>query len=418
MAKSPGRVAVIGAGIVGVSTALWLQREGRDVLLLDRAGPGAGASFGNGGVLASAAVVPVTVPGTLRRAPRMLLNRDRPLFLRWRSLPRLLPWLTRYLSHANDRDARRIAGALLPLTGESLADHRALSEGTAAARYLVASDYVYLYRDRAAFDADSYGWNLRRAAGFGWREMEGAALRAHDPSFSDALGFGACLPGHGHVTDPGAYVQALARHFEMQGGRLLRAQVDDIAHAAGQVTGLRAGGATLPCDAVVLTAGAHSAPLARKMGLGIPLETERGYHLDLWTPSATPRTPVMVTEGQFVAVPMDGRLRLAGIIEFGGLEAPPSAAPFDLLRRAIRRAMPGLRWAREERWMGHRPATPDSLPVIGPAPGLDGAWLGFGHHHVGLTAGPRTGKLLAQCIAGKRPNIDMAPYDPARFARR
>jgi D-amino-acid dehydrogenase len=248
--------------------------------------------------------------------------------------------------------------------------------------------------------------------------MEGAALRAHDPGFSDALGFAACLPDHGHVSDPGAYVQALARHFETSGGRLLRAEVDDIVHAAGRVTGVRAGGATLPCDAVVLTAGAHSAPLARRMGLRIPLETERGYHLDLWAPSATPRAPVMVTEGQFVAVPMDGRLRLAGILEFGGLDAPPSAAPFDLLRRAIRRAMPGLRWAREERWMGHRPATPDSLPVIGPAPGLDGAWLGFGHHHVGLTAGPRTGRLLAQCIAGNRPNIDMAPYAPARFAGR
>ncbi|MDJ1018343.1 MAG: FAD-dependent oxidoreductase, partial [Paracoccaceae bacterium] len=182
-----------------------------------------------------------------------------------------------------------------------------------------------------------------------------------------------------------------------------------------QVTGIRIGGETLPCDGAVLATGAWSGPLARDLGLKVPLESERGYHLELWEPSVMPRAPVMIASQKFVATPMEGRLRLAGIVELGGLDAPPSRAPFDLLRRSAKAAMPGLEWAREEEWMGHRPAPADSIPVIGAVPGLQGAYTAFGHHHIGLTSGPKTGRLLSQIIAGKQPNLDVGAYSPARF---
>ena len=130
-----------------------------------------------------------------------------------------------------------------------------------------------------------------------------------------------------------------------------------------------------------------------------------------------PRSPVMVASGKFVITPMEGRLRLAGVVEFGGLDAPPSKAPFALLRRNIRKAMPSLTWSRETEWMGHRPAPADSIPLVGAVPGMPGAWMGFGHHHIGLTGGPKTGQLLAQMISGQTPNIDVTAYSPARFAR-
>jgi D-amino-acid dehydrogenase len=410
-----GPVAVIGAGIVGVSTAIWLQRGGADVVLIDRIGPAAGASYGNGGVLASCSIVPVTVPGLLARAPRMLFDPGQPLFLKWSYLPRLLPWLRRYLGHCNAGDVGRIATALMPIVGDSLADHQALSAGTGAEKWLVPSDYVFAYRDRAHFEADAFGWSIRRAHGFEWEEMEGETLRAWDPALAPALGFAARLGGHGHVTDPGRYVEDLAAHFLAKGGRLLRADVTDFAREGGRLTGVRAGGETIACSAAVLAAGVWSRPLARKLGLDIPLESERGYHVDLLEPSAVPRAPVMIASGRFVATPMNGRLRLAGIVEFGGTAAPPSRAPFDLLLRNIRAAMPGLRWKEAREWMGHRPAPADSIPVIGEAPGVKGAWLGFGHHHVGLTGGPKTGRLLAQLVSGCAPNINLAPYAPSRF---
>ena len=411
-------VAIVGAGIVGVSTAIWLQRAGHRVVLIDAKGPGEGTSHGNAGVLASCSIVPVTVPGLVRRAPRMLLDPAQPLYLRWAYAPRLAPWLRRYLGHANARDAARIAAALAPIVGDSLADHRALAEGTGAERFVHPSDYLFLYRSRAAFEADAFGWGLRRAHGFAWEELEGAALAAYDPSLGPGGGFAAKLPDHGRVSDPGAYVKALAAHVEARGGRLLRARVEDLVRERGRVTGVRAGGETLPCDAAVIATGVWSKGLAARLGLDVPLESERGYHLELWEPSAMPRAPVMVAAGKFVATPMEGRLRLAGIVEFGGLDAGPSRAPFDLLRRGVRAAFPGLAWAREVEWMGHRPAPADSIPLIGEAPGLRGAWMGFGHHHVGLTGGPKTGRLLAQMIGGAQPNVDVRPYSPSRFAQR
>ena len=412
------RVAVVGAGIVGVSTAIWLQRMGHRVVLIDRTGPAAGASYGNGGVLASCSIVPVTVPGLVAKAPRMLLDPAQPLYLKWGYLPKLTPWLRRYLSHANARDAARIAAALAPLVGDSLEEHRALAQGTGAERWIVPSDYAFLYRSRAAFEADGFAWGLRRAHGFRWEELEGEALAAYDPAFGEAIGFAAKLGGHGRISDPGAYVTALAAHLAARGGEVVRAEVEDLVREGPRVTGVRASGATIPCDAAVIATGAWSKGLAARLGLDVPLESERGYHLELWEPSVMPRSPVMVSHAKFVATPMEGRLRLAGVVEFGGLDAPPSLAPFDLLRRAARAAMPGLAWARETEWMGHRPAPADSIPLIGAVPGLEGAWMGFGHHHVGLTGGPKTGRLLSQMISGATPNVDVGAYSPSRFARR
>lgn len=416
----PRRAVVIGAGIVGVATALRLRRDGHEVTIVDPRPPGEGASFGNGGVLASCSIVPVTTPGLLAKAPRMLLDPDQPLFLRWRYLPRLAPWLIRYLRHANAEDARRIAAALAPIVGDSLAEHRALSEGTPAAAYVVPSDYVFVYRDRAAFEGDAFGWGVRRDHGYRWDELEGAAFRAYEPLLAPSQGFGARLGDHGRISDPGAYVKALAAQAVAEGARLVEAEAEDVAREGGAVSGVRVRGRdgrgeTLPCDVAVLAAGVWSGGLARRLGLSVPLESERGYHLELWEPSATPRAAFMIASGKFVVTPMEGRIRLAGVVEFGGLDAPPSRAPFALLRRQIRAAMPGLSWREEREWMGHRPAPADSIPVIGEVPGLRGAFCGFGHHHVGLTGGPRTARLLAQLISGRRPNVELAAYAPSRF---
>jgi D-amino-acid dehydrogenase len=408
-------VIVIGAGIVGVSTAIWLQREGRDVILIDRAGPGEGTSYGNGGVLASCSIVPVTVPGLIRKAPAMLFNPEQPLFLRWSYLLKIAPWLVRYLSHCNRESVERIADALLPIVVDSLADHQALAAGTGAEKWIVPSDYVFAYRHRAHFAGDSFGWSIRRARGVAWEEIEGPAVCDYDPIFSDDIGFLVRVPAHGMIADPSRYVKDLAVHAENCGARIIKAEVTDFVREAGKVTGVRAGGEAVAGSAVVVATGVWSKRLAGKLGLNVPLESERGYHVDLWGANRMPRSPVMFASGRFVATPMQGRLRLAGIVEFGGLDAPSSRAPFDLLLKQSRAAISGLAWEEAREWMGHRPAIADSIPVIGEVPAASGAFLGFGHHHIGLTGGPKTGRLLAQLIAGRRPNIDLAPYAPSRF---
>jgi D-amino-acid dehydrogenase len=415
MTSEKKTVVVIGAGIVGVSTAIWLQRDGHDVVLVDKAGPGEGTSFGNGGVLASCSIVPVTVPGLLAKAPRMLLDPNQPLFLKWGYLPRLAPWLIRYLGHANAAAVKRRAAALAPIIGDSLSDHQALSAGTGAEKWVVPADYLFLYDNRAHFDGDAFGWSVRKEHGFEWDILEGKAFTDYDPAYGPTLDCAVRLKDHGRIADPGRYVKDLAAHVEKSGGRIIIGEAGDIVRADGRVTGVRVSGETIDCDAAVVATGVWSGPLARKLGIEVPLESERGYHLELWEPSVMPRSPVMIASGKFVATPMEGRLRLAGIVEFGGLDAAPSHAPFALLKRNVEAAIPGITWKETAEWMGHRPSIADSIPVIGEATDVKGAYFGFGHDHVGLTGGPKTGRLISQLVSGRSPNIDLAPYAPTRF---
>jgi D-amino-acid dehydrogenase len=412
------RIAVLGAGITGVSAAEWLRRDGHDATLIDRVEPGdpAQASYGNAGVLANSGVVPVPVPGLMAKARRMLLDPDEPLFLRWSYLPRLLPWLARFLGHGRREEVERISRALADLVGDTADQHRALAAGTGAERYLGTGRYTYLYRDRAAWEADGLGRALREAAGLRAEALDRQRLLALDPELGEDYRFGLSFEESGHVTDPGRYLAALFAHFRGQGGVFLRAPVEDV-RPEGEGVRVTAGGEARAFDRAVIALGAWSGPLVERLGHRAALESERGYHLVLEGASHRPPGPMMLTDAKFVAGPMEDGLRLAGLVEFGGLDAPPSQAPVRLLRRRLRRLYPRLSWEGERVWMGHRPSTTDSLPVIGESPKAPGVWLAYGAQHLGLTMGPKTGRLIADGMAGRRPNIDLAPVRPGRFDR-
>ncbi len=408
-------VIVIGAGIVGASTALWLLRAGQRVTVIDRAGWGAGTSHGNGGVLAAAAMLPVTGPGLVRKAPAMVLDPNYPLFLRWGYLPRLLPWLRKYLSHANDVDTRRIAEGLAPIVSDTVTQHHALAEGTAAADWLENSDYSYAYATRAAFEADAYAWGLRAQHGFVPEIREGDAAHAYVPNLARDITCVATLKDHGYVRDPGGYVRALGQEIQANGGTFVQADVTDFDIAEDTFRAVVTNQGSFAGDAAVLTAGVWSKPLMRRLGINVPLESEGGYHIVFRGAKDGPDHPMMLASGKFVATPMDEGVRCAGILEFGGLEAGPSKAPFDFLRRHTKAAFPNMTWKDEVEWHGHRPAPADSLPLIGEVR-KSRIFTGFGHHHIGLTGGPKTGRLLSQLITGTMPNLDMTPYAPTRFA--
>jgi glycine/D-amino acid oxidase-like deaminating enzyme len=409
------KVVVVGAGIVGVAAAIWLRRAGNDVTLVDRSEPGQATSYGNAGVLAASSVAPVTGPGLILKAPRMLINPDFPLFLRWSYLPKLAPWLARYLRHANDADTRRIAAGLHHIIGDTVEQHKALAGGTPAEKWIRDSDYVYAYADRTAFAADAYVWALRKEAGFTPTLVEGGAVREVEPGLGESIQFLAVMKHHGYILDPGAYVGDLAKYFSDLGGRVMQATVSDFDLAGGVIKAVETTEGRLECDAAVLATGVWSKPLMRKLGLNVPLESERGYHIVFTNPSITLRSPTMIASGKFVATPMSEGLRCAGLVEFGGIEAGPSRKPLDLLRRKVKTAFPDLHAAQEITWLGHRPAPSDSLPLIGEV-GASRVFAAFGHHHVGLTGGPKTGRIVAAMIAGVAQNIDLKPYDPQRFA--
>ena len=411
---NPQKIIVIGAGINGVSAAIWLRRAGHDVTLLDKDGPGAGASFGNAGLLAQWAIIPVNTPGLMKAGLKYLADPKSPLFLQWSYMPRLLPWLRKFLSHANEHGARRMIEGLIPIVTDSVEQHRALTHGTSAADFIALSDFSYAYESRAAFEADSYGWRFREEAGMAPELVEGAAVQEAEPILGPRIQCLAVTRDHGHILNPGSYLKALAQVLVEEGGTLKQAEVMDITLADGRITAVETDQGSLPCEHAVLAAGIWSKALTRKLGVRVPLEAERGHHLHLKNPSQMPRNPLMVTTGKFGVTPMSDGLRCAGTVELGSIEKGPSRKALDLIRHYIAQTFPDLTYDSAEEWLGFRPSTPDSLPLVGEF-GQTGIHAAFGHQHIGLTAGPKTGRLVADLISGKRPNMDLSPYDANRF---
>ncbi|MEM1317804.1 MAG: FAD-binding oxidoreductase [Pseudomonadota bacterium] len=418
---SPGEqtdhVVIIGAGIVGISAGIWLQRAGVSVTLVDPNGPAGGTSYGNAGVLAASSIIPVTAPGLMKTAPKYLMDPQSPLFLRWSYLPKLLPFLAKYLPYARENRTRVIADGLAAILHDTADQHVAVSKGTGAERYVDVGDYVFGYDSEAAFKADAFGWGLRTEHGLEFEPMDEAAIAAYDPFMAGRFPFAVRCPNHGRITDPGAYVKALATHLESVGGRFVKAKVNDIIMEGERAKGVATDQGRIEGDAVILATGIWSKPLAEKLGVAVPMEAERGYHMEFIDPPVMPKAPIMVASKKYVLTPMDGRLRCAGIVEFGGLTPKKSRAPLELLRKRTLELVPELVECETVDWLGFRPSTSDSLPVIGATPKATNVFTGYGHQHVGLTAGPKTGRWLAQLITGETPNVDLAPYSPNRFNR-
>jgi D-amino-acid dehydrogenase len=404
------KILVIGAGIVGVSTALWLQRDGHNVTLIDKEGPSAGASSGNAGVLSSGSLVPVTVPGLFGKAPKMLFNSNQPLFLKWSYLPKLIPFLWKYMNHANANSVERISNGLSQLLHDAPDQHLALAKGTDAEKYIDMVDYLFGYADEAAFKDDRFGWDVRERRGVTFAPMNANEMVDYDPNLKGRFGYGVQCKNHGKINDPGAYVKKLAEHFASNGGTILIKDVKGFDIKDGHCTGIITAGGPVVADAYILTTGAWSSVWEKALGITIPMESERGYHIEFVNPSITLRSPLMVAGGKFVVNSMTGRMRCAGVIEFGGLDAPASKAPIKLLKKQMADLFPDLTYDRIDEWMGHRPATADSLPIIGVSPKADNVFLGYGHQHIGLSGGPKTGRWLAKLATGTPMNTDLSAY--------
>ena len=414
MSKSKLNCVVVGAGIVGVATGIWLARAGAQVTLIDRLPPGEGTSHGNAGVLAACAMVPVTGPGLLSKAPGLLMDKDSPLFMRWSYLPKIAPWLWRYLSYANNDDTQRISDKLAVIVCDSVEQHQDLAGNTEADRWLQPSDYQFAYQTLADYEADAYVWSIRRRHGFEPQILTGNEVREKEPVLGPAIDLLAVVKRHGHITSPGLYVKSLARVFESLGGTIRQAAVDELTLTDGRVSAVQTSEGSFACDHAVIATGVWSKRLCEQFGLKIPLESERGYHVIFKNPSEQVTIPTMIASGKFVATPMHDGMRCAGIVELGGLEAGPSNQPVELLMRHVKRTFPAMTYSDTVEWLGHRPAPADSLPFIGEI-GQTGVYTAFGHHHIGLTGGPKTGRMIAELIIGERNASELAAFRPDRF---
>ena len=413
-------VGVIGAGMVGITAASFLQRDGHTVFVLDPGAPGEGASFGNAGCLNGSSVVPMSMPGTIRNVPGWLLDPLGPLAIRWRYLPMAAPWLIRFVRAGTPERVKAQARALRALLAPSIETLLPLAKAAGVADLIHRAGHLWVYRTEESFRKDQAAWRLRRDNGVAVTELDTDQLRQTEPALSREFTRGILVEENGHLGNPHRMVQALAQELQRNGGDIHQARATGFALDGGRLKAIRSDRGDFACDAAVVAAGAWSKPLAASLGEVVPLETERGYHIMVRNPEVMPRLPVADADGKFVGTPMETGLRFAGTVELAGLDAPPDWRRARMLLEQGRRLLPGLTAAYPEEelsvWMGHRPSLPDSLPCLGPSARSPDVVYAFGHGHVGMAASPMTGKLVADLVAGRAPAIDITPFRAGRFA--
>jgi D-amino-acid dehydrogenase len=413
---------VIGAGIVGVCTALELVRAGQDVTIIDPGEPGGrqAASYGHGCWISPGSVVPMSMPGLWKQLPGYLLNPEGPLVIRWRHLPKLAPWLLRFLwAGSSVRRVEKTAHALSQLLRDSPQRHRVLSEEVGLPELIRQEGLLYAYPDRHAFEKEAVAWHLRNMTGLRWRELDGVELAQREPSLDPRYSFAILAEDGAHCTDPGAYVAKIAQVARDGGAQHIRAKALAFSFEGNRLTRVQTDQGIVACDNAVVAAGAWSKALAKSAGDRLPLESERGYHGVVQLENGGPRHPIMPSDGKMANTPTAHGLRLSGQVELASTDTPPNWRRLDILLDHARKTYPALAAMQDikiDRWMGHRPSTPDGLPVIGRSSRSRNVFYAFGHGHVGFASGPVTGTIVAREIIDERQTHDIRPYSPRRFS--
>lgn len=414
-AASPQEIAIIGAGSVGLATALYLQQDGHRVTLIDRVDPGTGTSFGNAGVISVDGITPVGYPGIWRDVPKMLMDPDSPLMIRWPYLPRALPWLLRFLAASTERRVDEISRDMAPFVSQAFAAHDALIKRHGIEGIVTRVGWLKVYPQEkiAGTRADVA---LRRKQGMKVEELNADELRQLEPGINRRYVHGVFSPDSGFVSTPLKLSQAYAAAIRAGGGTFLKATVGNIAIGADGAPTIATDRGAKRYDRVVIAAGAFSRQFATMVGARVPLDTERGYHLYLKQgESRGLGRPTYFGDHGFVLAPMADGIRLTSGVEFAGTDAPPDFRRIRRMALRARDALPGIGGEPEREWLGFRPSMPDSKPVIGPAPASDRVTLAFGHGHLGLSLAAITGKCVADLIAGRATAAPLEPFRATRF---
>ncbi|HYF53819.1 MAG TPA: FAD-binding oxidoreductase [Salinarimonas sp.] len=413
------RVAVIGAGIVGLSCAHALLDEGHAVTLIDPGAQEGRACEGNAGWIAHTDILPLASAKAWRHVPRWLLDPLGPLAIRPAYLPRLAPWLARFLLASTPAAVAASAAAIRAINAEALPAWRRRLAGLGLSDHLRERGALSVWRSPAAFAASRPMLARQRALGIPVDELDGAGVRALEPALGAAVAAGALYPTVSHVSDPALLVRALADRARDRGAASVAARARAVEPTRTGADVLLDDGRRVAAERVVIAAGAWSRALAASVGDRVPLDTERGYNVTL-APGTLGLTRPIAYEGEgFVTTPLETGDRVGGAVEFGGLDAPANHARTDAILARLRRFLPDLPSASEgRRWMGFRPSLPDSLPVIGPSRASPHVVHAFGHAHHGLTQAAVTAELVAALVAGRRPAIELAPYAAQRFGGR
>ncbi|MEI2806516.1 NAD(P)/FAD-dependent oxidoreductase [Albidovulum sp.] len=406
---------VIGAGIIGTAIAHELVKRGRKVVLLDRDTPGMGASFGNMASIAVTEFMPASRPSVWRQIPGWMLDPEGPVRVRPAYMPRLVPWFLRFIAASRPSRLRELEAQGAALSARALDDTLALLRETGLEREISEEGCLSLYADEAELSADREHIEMLERFGLAHEVIGRQALRALEPEIGDGIGMAVLLPENRSMKDPHRLVLALAERFTALGGRVERGEAVGFVRGEGIREVALKDGRRLAADEVVVCAGAHSAGLARMLGEPIPLETERGYHTQIMAPGITLKHSLIWPARAFMVTPTAGGIRVGGTVEMAGLDAPPDYRRSRITVKRAQTALPNLRCEDFTEWMGHRPALPDTVPVLSASARTKGVFYATGHGHLGLTHAATTARLMGDLITGARPPVDLHPYRINRF---
>lgn len=408
-------VTVLGAGIIGICTGLSLLERGASVRLIDKNDPGQETSFGNAGVISPWSIVPQAMPGVWKKIPGWLIDPLGPVSVRPSYLPRLAGWGLKFLANGTEARVRDISAAMDALNQDCISLYRHHLHGTGHEDLVRDSYYIHAYRDADGARLDSLDNELRRAAGADLERADWDRLREMEPDLSPDFKSAIVIKGQARALSPGRIGQVLSEKFLQMGGEIERANIQSIAP-------LEDGGWQYVTDhgehraeKLVLAMGVWSAELLKPLGVHIPLESERGYHVNFTSPGIALNHSIMDVDMKFVASSMQDGVRVAGTAEFGGLDAPISEKRSAGLVTLAGKLSPKLNTEDYSTWSGQRPSLPDSLPCIGEIDGLPDLITAFGHSHWGLMMAPKTGRIVADLATGNKTNLDLSPYHPNRF---
>ncbi len=412
-------ITIIGAGAVGISSAIHLQQRGWQVTLVDRREPASETSWGNAGVINPASFVPLNNPDLHSSLGRYLRNDTASLRFKKAHLLRNLPWLLAFLQASKTRPARHNSRALHSLTSQALDEHRALMQRTGNAHRLTESGWLKVFRhggpERAAKSLDSFSGRLMREMGIDIRVLSREELQEKEPALRPIFDSAYQLMVGGVVDNPGLMLREHAMQFVADGGTLVQGEVSDITESESGVS-ISLNGNPHQSDRVLIAAGPWSADVLAFARYRVTLAVERGYHAHYALAGGpTPVHSVHDIDGEYIVGPMTGGLRLTTGVELAPRDDSSNLSQLEQVEPRLFEAFDIAGRTDEPVWRGARPTLPDGVPVIGALPRSERLWVNFGHQHIGMMTGPVSGKLVAQQLSGETPDTDMTPFRPSRW---
>jgi len=390
------RVAVIGAGIIGLSTAYYLQKTGHQVILIDKQEHGTGTSRGHASMIANYGVPGINQPQVWQQLPRYLFSKSSPIAIQWSKIGKLTPWLIQFLKNCNTTSMEKTAAHTYSLLKSALPNYQELLKEVGAENLITHRGVLYVWIDPRQ-QPNSSQINIRSESGVEQIKLSGEEIRELEPNLSYQIQGGWHFPKAHHTLDPDLILEKLYKNFLSRGGQFQKEEVSAI-HPEEGSTQIN----NIDYDQVVVCTGAFSKALVRQIeGQFIPLETERGYHIEFIEKQQLLSRPISLVESGMYLTPLHNRLRAVGTVELGGLHSEISQARIDYIVRDAKRLLPSLQ-DYQNPWLGYRPTMPDCLPVLGRSPKFKNIFYAFGHNHLGWTLGPTTGKLIADLICHGR----------------